>query len=89
MNKDGVINIKKRYSPLFEEDVTYNLFHDPVTGHLSKFPVFAIRSYRILESLKVPSVIQSDCAENSQNFEVFVNYQVNCFIADVCKKALM
>lgn len=88
MNRESINLIQQKYHGWFEDHVSCNLYHDPVTDQMNQYPVFTIRFAPLLESLTNCDVIQSDLTSYSPYFIEHIEDKVERFIDLVCEKAL-
>lgn len=88
MNYEKIDLIKKKYPGWFEDYVSCNLYHDPVTEQMNQYPVFAIRFYPLIASLGCKEVIQSEFTSHYCLFVDEIEKQVKKYIKYVCEKIL-
>lgn len=88
MNKEKIDLVKKKFPGWFEDHVSCNMYHDPVTDQMNQYPVFSIRFAPLLNSLTNCDVIQSDETSNSFTFIEHIEDKVERYIDFICEKAL-
>ena len=88
MNYEKIDLIKQKFPGWFQDYVSCNLYHDPVTNQMNQYPVFTVRFYPLVASLGCREVIQSDFTSHYYLFIDNISEQVDGYIKDVCEKAL-
>lgn len=88
MNTEKINIIKEKYGDLFEDHVSCNLYHDPVTDQMNQYPVFTIKFAPLFESLGVRDAIESNLTSYSPSFVEHIEYEIENYINNICVKAL-
>lgn len=88
MNNKKINLIQQKYSGWFEDHVSCNLYHDPITDQMNQYPVFYIKFYPLVKSLGSPEVIESEVPSSSPYLVKHIEDKIELFINYVCENAL-
>ena len=88
MNYEKIDLIKNKYPSWFQDYVSCNLYHDPVTDQMNQYPVFYIKFYPLLKSLGSSETIESEVPSYSPYLVKHIEDKIELFINYVCENAL-
>lgn len=88
MNRKNINLIQQKYKGWFDDHVSCNLYHDPVTDQMNQYPVFYIKFYPLFKSLGSSETLESEVPSYSPYFIKHIEDKIELFINYVCENAL-